>query len=239
MTTKQKVLVVEDEEPILNGLLDLLVFNGYSADGAADGQEGLSKATEGSYHLIILDVMLPKMDGFSVCQKIREFDKQVPIIMLTAKSEEDDIVNGLKLGADDYIPKPFSIKVLMSRVESLLRRSGLSRKTDRYLMLGDSVKIDTENLLATHLLGLDRNEELTGLELDLLLYFQQHLGRAVSRDELLVEVWGYKSGSTIETRTVDIHVAKLRKKLETNPKNPKFLTTVRGKGYMLEHSSYA
>ena len=121
---KPQLLIIEDEEPIRQGLADVFVFNGYEVDTAADGESGLKKALGGGFHLIILDIMLPGLDGFSICNRIREVDRHLPIIMLTAKTSEEDIVNGLKLGADDYVAKPFSVRQLLARVEAVLRRSG-------------------------------------------------------------------------------------------------------------------
>ena len=173
--------------------------------------------------------MLPGMDGYEICDRIRAFDRQQPIIMLTAKTADEDIVQGLQLGADDYVQKPFSIQQLVLRIEAVLRRSQVGREQARMLDLGN-IRIDTENLS-----GQAGSDEIqfTKREIELLSYLAQHADRAVSRDELLLEVWGYARNSGIETRTVDIHIAKLRRKIEADPKQPANLVTVRGAGYRL------
>lgn len=234
ISKKAKILVVEDEEVILRGLLDVLVFNGYEVDSAQEGPEGLQKAQSQNYDLILLDVMLPGLDGFSICEQVRKNDKHVPIIMLTAKSGDDDIINGLKLGADDYVAKPFSVRVLLGRIESVLRRTGKLDHSMQYLHLGETVKLDTENLTASFHDESREKVDFTGLEMNLLLYLHAQKDRPVSREEMLVQVWGYSKNSSVETRTVDIHIAKIRKKIERDPKDPDFLVTVRGKGYRLD-----
>jgi DNA-binding response OmpR family regulator len=211
MSEKLKLLVVEDEEIIRNGLIDVFVFHGYEVDSAGDGEEGLRKAQTGKYDLILLDVMLPVKDGFSICNEIRSRDRDQPIIMLTAKTTDEDIITGLTLGADDYVAKPFSVQELVLRVEAVLRRTRKLQLRDRELQIGS--------------------------DLCILLYLQQNSDRPVPRGELLSEVWSYAKGSCIETRTVDIHIAKLRRKIEADPKNPCFLITVRGEGYKLMANS--
>ena len=224
-----RVLVVEDEEAIRTGLIDVLVFHGYEVDSAATGPEGLKKALTGKFELILLDVMLPGMDGYAICDEIRAVDRHQPIIMLTAKSSDEEIIQGLKLGADDYVPKPFSIQQLVLRIEAVLRRSQVGQEQARTLNIGN-ISIDTENLS-----GLKGDDEIafTKREVEVLSYLAQNSERPVSREELLSKVWGYARGLDIETRTVDIHIAKLRRKIEVDPKQPAKLITVRGAGYRL------
>ncbi|ETW92793.1 MAG: hypothetical protein ETSY1_42115 [Candidatus Entotheonella factor] len=231
---KLKLLIVEDEEPILQGLTDLFVFHGYAVESSRDGREALDMARRGDYDLVILDVMLPSMDGFTICNEIRQRDRDQPVMMLTAKTTEDDILTGLTLGADDYISKPFSVRELVLRVEAVLRRSQKLLKQESQFVVGDGICIDVNNLVG-HCTGVGRENEIpfTRREIDILQYLQQHAERPISREELLVEVWGYERADAIETRTVDIHVAKLRRKIEPAPKNPVYLVTIRGEGYKL------
>ncbi len=236
MAKKIRILIVEDEEAIRQGLVDLFVFHGYDVETAEDGRTGLEKATNGTYDLIILDVMLPAVDGFTICNAVRKKSREQPIIMLTAKTTDNDIITGLTLGADDYIAKPFSVRELVLRVESVLRRSRRLTEDAREIQIGAYLTIDTKNLLGRYLDGSIENAptlEFTRREVEILRYLQLHQDRPVSRAELLLEVWGYQKASSIETRTVDIHIAKLRKKIEPNPKAPIHLVTVRGEGYKL------
>ena len=231
MNEKAHILVVEDEPAIRSGLVDVLIFHGYDVTSVEDGRSGLEQALQGSFDLILLDIMLPGMNGFDVCNGIREADKEQPIIMLTAKVSDEDIVRGLKLGADDYVAKPFSVEQLMLRVAAVLRRTRGSEVEE--IVLGadrNRAVIDTLNLAGR------RGEvpiTFTRREMDVLEYLNAHSRRPVSREELLTEVWGYARDAEIETRTVDIHIAKLRRKLEPDPKHPQHLTTVRGAGYRL------
>ena len=224
-----RILVVEDEEAIREGLIDVLVFHGYEVDSAATGPDGLEKAQTGKFDLVLLDIMLPGMDGYEICDRIRTDDRDQAIIMLTAKTSDEEIIEGLKLGADDYVSKPFSIQQLVLRIEAVLRRSRTGIELARTLQLGD-VEVDTENFS-----GLKNGEALTFTrrEIEVLSYLAQNQDRPISRDELLVKVWGYAKNLDIETRTVDIHIAKLRRKIEANPKEPENLITVRGAGYRL------
>jgi len=229
MNRQIRVLVVEDEEAIREGLIDVLVFHSYEVDSAATGPEGLEKALTGRFDLILLDIMLPGIDGYEICDRIRATDRHQPIIMLTAKSSDEEIIHGLKLGADDYVPKPFSIQQLVLRVEAVLRRSQVGLEQARMLSVAN-IEIDTENLT-----GMAGDEEIafTKREIEVLCYLAENADRPVSRDELLAKVWGYARGLEIETRTVDIHIAKLRRKIEADPKEPRNLITVRGAGYRL------
>jgi DNA-binding response OmpR family regulator len=230
MSRKIRILIVEDEAAIRNGLLDVFIYHGYDVDAAVDGLEGLEKALSGNFDLILLDVMLPSMNGFDICSRIREQDRDQPIIMLTAKSGDEDIIQGLSLGADDYVAKPFSVAQLVLRVQAVLRRSRLDLENNAMILLGKSVEIDTLNLN-----GKRNNEPLafTRREVEILQYLHAHTERPVSREELLTKVWGYAKHLELETRTVDIHIAKLRRKIETDPANPEHLVTVRGAGYRL------
>ena len=232
MNAKPHILVVEDEVAIRTGLVDVLVFHGYDVTSADDGPTGLEHALKGSFDLILLDIMLPGMNGFDVCNAVREANKEQPIIMLTAKVSDDDIVRGLRLGADDYVAKPFSVEQLVLRIAAVLRRTR-DPEIEEIVLRSEGhtdIVMDTLNLAGT------RGEEhinFTRREMQILEYLYAHTERPVSRDELLCEVWGYAKDLDIETRTVDIHVAKLRRKLERDPKNPRHLTTVRGAGYRL------
>ena len=235
MSYKPRLLIIEDEQAILQGLLDVFIFHGYRVDSAMDGKAGLEKALNGGYDLILLDLMLPFIDGFTVCNRIREKDVQVPIIMLTAKSTEQDIITGLTLGADDYIGKPFSVRELVLRVGSVLKRTLKQSEQPAVIAVG-TLRIDTANLQQ-----LDSAQPLqfTRREIDILHYLQQHGERPVAREELLDKVWGYRQAESIETRTVDIHIAKLRRKIEADPKQPKYLLTIRGEGYrLLSHDNH-
>jgi two-component system response regulator RegX3 len=230
MGNAPRLLVVEDEAPIRNGLIDVFVFHGFGVDGTGDGHEGLHKALSGHYDLVLLDVMLPGIDGFDICNRIREQDRNQPIIMLTAKTSDEDIIRGLTLGADDYVAKPFSIAQLVLRVKAVLKRASGNEEALDTLILSDRRAIDLSNLCGAR--G-DETFSFTRREIDLLAYLGRHPSRPVSREELLSKVWGYARNLDIETRTVDIHIAKLRRKIETNPKEPVNLVTVRGAGYRL------
>ena len=229
MNRQIRILIVEDEEAIRTGLIDVLVFHGYETDSAATGPEGLQKALTGRFDLILLDVMLPGMDRYAICEKIRVVDRDQPIIMLTAKSSDEEIIEGLKLGADDYVSKPFSIQQLVLRIEAVLRRSQIVQEQSRMLSIG-SIEVDTKNLSA-----INGSDEIafTKREIEVLSYLANNCDRPVPREELLSKVWGYARDLGIETRTVDIHIAKIRRKIEVDPKQPALLITVRGAGYRL------
>ena len=230
MQRKIRLLIVEDEEAIRTGLMDVFVYHGYEVDFAADGPEGLDKALSGRFDLILLDVMLPGMDGFEICNRIRSEDRDQPVIMLTAKGTDEDIIQGLSLGADDYVAKPFSVAQLVLRVQAVLRRARIGAELDSTITLGDDLEVDCRNLQGHR--G-DQVLSFTRREADLLQYLKLNSDRPVSRDELLTKVWGYAKNLDIETRTVDIHIAKLRRKIEPDPAQPRYLVTVRGAGYRL------
>ncbi len=226
MAQKARLLIVEDEAAIRGGLVDVFVYHGYEVETAETGDDGLRKSLSGKFDLILLDVMLPGVDGFEICNRIRQQDRQQPVIMLTAKSSDEDIVQGLTLGADDYVAKPFSVTQLVLRVQAVLRRSGIFDAAAREIELGNGLVIDSENLCAGETM-------FTRREMDLLLYLRSQSERPVSREELLSRVWGYANHMEIETRTVDIHIAKLRRKIESDPASPQVIITVRGAGYRL------
>ena len=230
MNRKLRLLVVEDEAAISSGLRDVFVYHGYEVTCVADGAEGLEQALSGKHDLVLLDVMLPSLDGYAILERIRAVDREQPVIMLTAKSGDDETIHGLALGADDYVAKPFSVAQLVLRVQAVLRRSRVGAEQERTLRLGDAVAIDTANLSGTR--G-DEALTFTRREMAILEYLAAHADRPVPRDELLNKVWGYARDAEIETRTVDIHVAKLRRKIEPEPAEPRYLVTVRGAGYRL------
>jgi DNA-binding response OmpR family regulator len=225
---KARILVVEDDTALLRGLLDVLVFNGYEVKGVEDGGVGLKVALDERFDLILLDVMLPTRDGFSICREIRRQKPTQGVIIITAKGAEDDIVTGFKAGADDYITKPFSLREVMVRVEAVLRRTGKN--------LGEEevdcrdIFFDGKNLIAR---ARDQSVELTRREMDIVIYLHRHKDRIVGRKELLTEVWHY-ADADIETRTVDIHMLKLRKKISALIGDTPLITTIRGEGYRLE-----
>ncbi len=227
---KARILIVEDEEAIRTGLVDVFIYHGYDVDYADHGDDGLAKALTGEFDLILLDVMLPGMNGFDICNNIREQSRDQAIIMLTAKSSDEDIIEGLTLGADDYVAKPFSVAQLVLRVEAVLRRSASTQIQSQKIELSDDVVIDCLNLSCERA---GENLSFTRREIDILQYLHTNNERPVSRDELLNKVWGYASDLDLETRTVDIHIAKLRRKIENNPTVPEYLITVRGAGYRL------
>jgi two-component system response regulator RegX3 len=225
-----RVLVIEDEVAIRTGLADALVYHGFSVHSEADGRAGLKQALGGKFDLILLDIMLPGVDGFTICNEIRKIDRRQPIIMLTAKTSDDDIITGLSLGADDYVAKPFSVAQLVLRIKAVLRRANIGMDSARIIELDAQLEVDVENLS-----GRCGAQELTFTrrEADILTYLYANQDRPVPRDELLNKVWGYDRNAEIETRTVDIHIAKLRRKIEPEPKSPRYLVTVRGAGYRL------
>jgi two-component system, OmpR family, alkaline phosphatase synthesis response regulator PhoP len=227
-----RLLLVEDEPGLQLTLSDRLASEGYQVETAGDGERGLALATAGGFDLVVLDVMLPKRDGFDVCRTLRQRGVTTPILMLTARGQVVDRVVGLKLGADDYLTKPFESMELLARIEALLRRASTASAggspggptTTRYAF-GDTV-VDTRKAEVTRAGAV---VELSAKEFQLLHYFLEHRGATISREELLREVWGYDH--TPSTRTVDVHVAWLRQKLEPNPKLPQTILTIHGLGY--------
>jgi DNA-binding response OmpR family regulator len=222
-----KILIVEDEADLARGLEFNLEARGFDVVVAHDGEAGYQAAVAERPDLVLLDVMLPRRDGYDLCRALRKADPRLPIVMLTAKGQEADVVLGLKLGADDYVKKPFGVAELVARIETVLRRSpGAGGLPDR-LTFGD-VSIDFVRHVAMR--G-ERAIDLTPKEFDILRYFAARRGTVVSRDALLDAVWGYDA--TPNTRTVDAHLVKLRQKIEPEPSAPRYLLTVHGLGYKL------
>ncbi len=220
-----KILIIEDEESILMALEDDLCLDGYAVTGETDGARGFERAKQGGYDLIVLDIMLPSMDGFEICKRLRAAGDATPILMLTAKSQEVDKVLGLELGADDYVTKPFSPRELLARVKALLRRSKPADPPLEHFRF-DDVDIDFKGYTVTK--GASP-VELTAKEFALLRMLICHKDEVVRRDIILNEVWG--DDWDVFPRTVDTHVANLRKKLEDDPADPKYIVNVRGVGY--------
>ena len=221
----QRILLVEDEPGLRLTLQDRLQAEGYGVETASEGDEGFAKASAGGFDLIILDVMLPNRSGIDICRDLRQSGHNTPILMVTARSQTVDKVLGLKIGADDYLTKPFEMLELLARIEALLRRSAPQRTPSAGYEFG-KIRIDIRSTEVT------RNGELLNLsakEFQLLQYFIEHDRETLSRETLLQRVWGYQS--TPNTRTVDVHVAWLRQKLEDDPKKPRWILTVHGMGY--------
>jgi two-component system alkaline phosphatase synthesis response regulator PhoP len=226
-----RLLIVEDDAKMLKGLRMFFASQGYEVLEAADGQAGIDKALGENPEVMILDVMLPKVNGFDVCKRVRARNQTLPIILLTAKGEEVDKVVGLEIGADDYVVKPFSPKELEARVRALLRRSQLQNggtATRRMARFGD-IEVDFSKMDA---FKSGKSLQLTSLEFQVLAFLVDHAGEVVTRDSLLDKVWGYDTYPT--TRTIDTHMLHLRQKIEDDPKNPSHLRTAHGKGYILD-----
>jgi two-component system, OmpR family, alkaline phosphatase synthesis response regulator PhoP len=222
-----RILVVEDEPGLRLALADRLRSEGYDVESSADGQDAFERACREGFDLIVLDVMLPGKNGFDVCRDLRQRGVEVPILLLTARSHLTDRVVGLKLGADDYVTKPFKMAELLARVEARLRRRTLptdSGRTAAYRF--GTILVDVRKAEVTRA---GRPVELAANEFKLLRYLIEHSGATLSRDELLNEVWGYNAMPS--TRTVDVHIAGLRSKLEACPSTPEFILTIRGLGY--------
>jgi two-component system, OmpR family, alkaline phosphatase synthesis response regulator PhoP len=225
---KRRLLLIEDEPGLVMTLTDRLTAEGYEVESATDAATALTRATSENFDVMLMDVMLPGGSGFDICKTIRQRGIQTPILMLTARGQIVDRVVGLKLGADDYLVKPFEMAELLARIEALLRRSNVSAAmtpgTDAF-RFGD-VSIDFRR---AEVIKDGRSLDLSAREFKLLRYFVEHRGAALSRDELLNEVWGYNAMPS--TRTVDVHIAWLRQKIEDNPRHPQYILTVHGLGY--------
>jgi two-component system alkaline phosphatase synthesis response regulator PhoP len=221
-----KILIIEDEPGMVTTLRDRLRKNGYVVSAARDGETGLEMAMDDPADLILLDLMLPGQSGLAVCEKLRKAGSSTPILMLTARRQTKDKVAGLKAGGDDYLTKPFQMSELLARVEALLRRAAKAPEHASTNYEFGSIAIDTRSTVVT------RDEQVVSMsakEFHLLCYFVEHPNVTISREELLREVWGYDQFPT--TRTVDVHVAWLRQKLEVDPRRPQFILTVVGFGY--------
>jgi len=219
-----RILIVDDEPEMVRGLEDNLRFEGYQTISAGDGRRGVQLALTEAPDLVLLDVMMPGMSGWDVCRELRTKGLDVPVIMLSARGEEADRVQGLELGADDYVTKPFGLRELLARIRAVLRRPGARQKVQEFAF-GD---------VRVHLRGRQvykggREVKLTRKEFDLLCYLVEHRGDVITRDQLLDEVWGYDRYPT--TRTVDTHILRLRQKFEDDPEHPRFILTVHGQGY--------
>ena len=223
----KKVLVVDDEKLIVKGIRFSLEQDGMEVDCAYDGEEALKMATENTYDMILLDVMLPKMDGFEVCQQIREFSN-MPIVMLTTKGDDMDKILGLEYGADDYITKPFNILEVKARIKAIMRRTqaGQTKKEDSKVIQAGDLKLDCES---RRLFILGKEVNLTAKEFDLLELLVNNPNKVYGRENLLNLVWGYEYPGDV--RTVDVHVRRLREKIESNPSEPKYVHTKWGVGY--------
>jgi len=222
------ILLVEDEEALRMTLGDRLRSEGYAVEYAFDGDEGLSKATRLPFDLIILDVMLPRKSGFDVCRDIRQAGLITPVLMLTARGQTLDKVLGLKLGADDYLTKPFEMIELTARIEALLRRAPPRAADHQQVYHVGPLQVDVRGTTVTRE---GKPVRLSAREFQLLRYLVEHQGATLSRDMILKDVWGYSEDTF--TRTVDVHVASLRQKLEKDPKQPELILTIQGLGYKL------
>ncbi len=224
--------MVEDEPGLVMIMADRLRSEGYAVSTAGDGIEGFRKASSQTYDVILLDVMLPRKSGFEVCRELRDSGVATPILMLTARSQTVDKVQGLKLGADDYLTKPFEMVELLARMEALLRRQSTPTAPVASTYEFGDVRVDVRS---TEVLRMGQPVSLSAREFQLLCYFLEHPGATLSRQELLNEVWGHRSVQS--TRTVDVHVAWLRQKLETDPKHPRYIATIHGLGYKFQATS--
>ena len=223
---KEKILIIEDEEDLVKGLKLNLQDEGYEVKYAFNGKEGLEKALKEKPDLILLDIMLPGMNGLEICKELRQNKMDIPILMLTARGEEIDKVIGLEVGADDYISKPFSIRELLARVKAHLRREKRGGEAVPSIVQLKSLKIDFGHY---KIIRKENEIDLTSLEVDVLRYLIGQDGKVVSRDDLLDKIWGYEKFPT--TRTIDNHILKLRKKIENDPNHPRHILTVYGGGY--------
>jgi two-component system alkaline phosphatase synthesis response regulator PhoP len=224
---ERRILLIEDEPGLVMTLGDRLRNEGYQVESASDGETGLDLASNANFDLIILDIMLPRKNGMDVCRDLRQRGIPAPIMMLTARGQTVDKVVGLKIGADDYLTKPFEMMELLARVEVLLRRAPAFIAAGDIYQFG-SIRVD---LRRTEVLRHGKPVTLSAKEFQLLRYLLEHRGTTVSRETLLSEVWGY--GAVTASRTVDVHVAWLRQKLEEDPRQPQWIVTVHGLGYKL------
>jgi two-component system alkaline phosphatase synthesis response regulator PhoP len=222
----KKILIIEDEQDLIKGLKLNLSDEGFDVDWAVNGVDGLRKAIDQAPDLIILDIMLPEMDGLEVCRKLRQKNISTPVIMLTAKGGEIDKVVGLEIGADDYMTKPFSIRELLARIKARLRHSEREVKQVPELYSFNDIEIDFARFKIRRK---GKESDLTSLETDILKYFIVHRGEVVARNDLLDKIWGYEKYPT--TRTIDNHILKLRKKIEEDPSHPRYILSVYGGGY--------
>jgi DNA-binding response OmpR family regulator len=221
-----KILIIEDEAALVRILTDLLVRRGYEVQACFNGEDGLKNAISGKYDLIVLDVMLPRMDGFEVCRNLRRSGIRIPILMLTARGETFDKVTGFEGGADDYVTKPYDPDELLARIGALLRRASQTDTEELRTFDFDGKRID---FVKSQLTRGKETIELSERESRLLRFFIQHKGEIVTRETLLHEVWGYQAVPF--TRTVDVHIVWLRQKIEDDPRNPRHILTVHGQGY--------
>lgn len=223
----KRVLVVDDEKLIVKGIRFSLEQDGMEVDCAYDGEEALAYARDNDYDMILLDIMLPKLDGFEVCQQIREFS-DVPIVMLTAKGDDMDKILGLEYGADDYITKPFNILEVKARIKAIMRRTGKKEKDgkDAKVIVKGDLKLDCES---RRVFSKEKAINLTAKEFDLLELLAHNPNKVYSREDLLNLVWGYEYPG--DARTVDVHIRRLREKIEVNPSDPKYVYTKWGVGY--------
>ncbi|HZT29999.1 MAG TPA: response regulator transcription factor [Bryobacteraceae bacterium] len=221
-----RILLIEDEEGLVMTLTDRLRNEGYTVESAQDGENGLARACAEPFDLIILDVMLPRKSGFEVCRKLRYAGIEVPVLMLTARSQVVDKVVGLQIGADDYLTKPFDMMELLARLEALRRRAPRAAAKATSVYQFGAVHVDFRGAAVARA---GQPVVLTAREYQLLRYLIEHRGEILSRERLLADVWGYEAMPS--TRTVDVHMAWLRQKLEANPRFPEFILTVRGLGY--------
>jgi DNA-binding response OmpR family regulator len=225
-----RVLVVEDEESIRRGLCDVLVYHGHAPEAAERGDTGLERALSGEHDLLVLDVMLPGVDGFEICRSVRAAHPRLPILMLTARGSEEDVLNGFRCGSDDYVTKPFSVAELVARIEALLRRSGSGKGAQGDAPTTADFRFGPYRVLADELRAVEaaggRVVSLTRRELDILALLAAEVGRIVGRRRLLREIWGYPDPDRVETRSVDMQMVRLRRKLEGAA-----IETLRGEGY--------
>ena len=220
-----QILVVEDEPMLRDGLVDLLEGAGHAVTAVGDGQAGVAQGRENAFDLVVLDLMLPKLDGIEVCRRLRIARPALPILMLTARGAEEEKVKGLKAGADDYVTKPFGVRELLARIEALARRAKAAPAEPEVLEV-DDCRLDLGRCVA----GRDGEEvPLTAREVGILRWLHRHQSRGVTRAELLEQVWG--TVGSLQTRTVDMTIAKLRQKIESDPGEPRIIVTVTGVGY--------